>query len=87
MIRHGRIATLLVVGTFIASSPAAGAAEFSGGVVRIGIINDQTGPLSDLSGPGSVTAAKMAAEDFQKMVPSIKPAAPRIRQPAQTDVM
>ena len=51
---------------------SAGAAELSGGVVRIGIINDQTGPLSDLSGSGSVTAAKMAAEDFQKLVPSIK---------------
>nr|WP_312015991.1 ABC transporter substrate-binding protein [Bradyrhizobium sp. JYMT SZCCT0428] len=52
--------------------PVARAAELSGGVVRIGVINDQTGPLSDLSGPGSIAAAKMAAEDFQKLVPSIK---------------
>jgi branched-chain amino acid transport system substrate-binding protein len=67
-----RVATLLIFGAFIGSCVPATAGEISGGVVRIGIINDQTGPLSDLSGPGSVTAAKMAAEDFQKMVPSIK---------------
>jgi len=72
MISNGRVATLLIVGALIASLQASGAAELSGGVVRIGIINDQTGPLSDLAGPGSVTAAKMAAEDFQKRVPSIK---------------
>ena len=71
MIWHSRFATLLVVGTFIAPFPVIHAAEFSGGVVRIGVINDQTGPLSDLSGSGSVTAARMAAEDFQKLVPSI----------------
>ena len=72
MVWNCRVATLLVVGVFIGSYLSAGAAELSGGVVRIGIINDQTGPLSDLSGSGSVTAAKMAAEDFQKLVPSIK---------------
>jgi branched-chain amino acid transport system substrate-binding protein len=72
MVRNCRVATLLIVGTFIGSYLSADAAELSGGVVRIGVINDQTGPLSDLAGSGSVTAAKMAAEDFQKMVPSIK---------------
>jgi len=72
MASNCRVATLLIVGAFIGSYLPAGAGELSGGVVRIGIINDQTGPLSDLSGPGSVTAAKMAAEDFQKQVPSIK---------------
>src|SRR5262245_24808768 len=72
MVWNCRVATLLIVGALIGSLPVAGAAELSGGVVRIGIINDQTGPLSDLSGSGSVTAARMAAEDFQKLVPSIK---------------
>jgi len=66
------VATLLIFGALIGHFPAARAAELSGGVVRIGIINDQTGPLSDLSGPGSIAAARMAAEDFQKSVPSIK---------------
>src|SRR5215218_3299474 len=46
MIWNRRIAILLIVGVFI-GFPAARAAELSGGVIRIGIINDQTGPLSD----------------------------------------
>lgn len=33
-------------------------------VVRIGVLTDETGPASDRTGPGSVTAARMAAEDF-----------------------
>lgn len=32
--------------------------------VRIAVINDETGPYSDLSGPGSVVAAKLAVKDF-----------------------
>lgn len=72
MVRNYRIASLLIVSAFMGSNVPAGAAELSGGIVRIGVINDQTGPLSDLSGSGSVTAARMAAEDFQKLVPSIK---------------
>lgn len=35
----------------------------SGGVVKIGVLNDQTGMNADLSGQGSVVAARMAAED------------------------
>jgi branched-chain amino acid transport system substrate-binding protein len=52
--------------------PCASAAELSGGVVKIGIINDQSGPLSDLAGPGSVVAARLAVEDFQRAEPSLK---------------
>lgn len=33
---------------------------------RIGILNDASGPYSDNAGEGSVTAAKMAAEDFMQ---------------------
>jgi branched-chain amino acid transport system substrate-binding protein len=32
--------------------------------IRIGVLNDQSGMYSDLSGQGSVVAARMAAEDF-----------------------
>jgi branched-chain amino acid transport system substrate-binding protein len=39
-------------------------AEISDGVVRIGVLTDETGPYADSAGPGSVTAARMAAEDF-----------------------
>lgn len=32
--------------------------------LRIGVLNDQNGPFSELGGPGSVLAARMAVEDF-----------------------
>jgi branched-chain amino acid transport system substrate-binding protein len=34
--------------------------------IKIGVLNDASGPYSDNAGEGSVTAAKMAAEDFMK---------------------
>ncbi len=39
-------------------------ASQAGTPVKIGILNDQSGPYRDLSGEGPVTAAKMAIEDF-----------------------
>ena len=47
---------------------AAGAAEaqYSDGVIKIGVMNDQSGTYADLAGPGSVWAAKKAVEDFCK---------------------
>lgn len=38
-------------------------ARASGDVVKVGVLNDQTGMNADLSGQGSVVAARMAAED------------------------
>ena len=38
-------------------------AQVSDGIVRIGVLNDQSGLYADLGGPGSVIAAKMAVED------------------------
>jgi branched-chain amino acid transport system substrate-binding protein len=58
-------ATVLAAG-FVAFGSAVWASEISGGVVKIGVINDATGPLSDSNGRGSVVAAKMAIDDFQK---------------------
>jgi len=68
----GRVAALLALSVFASCWGQANAAEFSGGVIKIGIINDQTGPLSDINGPGSVVAAKLAVEDFQKTNPRVK---------------
>ncbi|MFH1035185.1 MAG: ABC transporter substrate-binding protein [Pseudomonadota bacterium] len=39
-------------------------AQVSDGVVKIGVLNDQSGVYSDLCGLGSVEAVKMAVEDF-----------------------
>jgi len=38
-------------------------AQISDDVVKIGVLNDQSGLYADLGGPGSVSAARMAAED------------------------
>jgi branched-chain amino acid transport system substrate-binding protein len=40
------------------------AAGISDNVVKIGVLNDQSGTYADLSGKGSVEAVKMAVEDF-----------------------
>ena len=40
-------------------------AQISGNVVKIGVLNDQSGLYSDITGPGSTSAAKMAVEDFK----------------------
>ena len=39
-----------------------------GKTVKIGVLNDQSGLYTDLGGPGSVVAAKMAAEEFGNKV-------------------
>ncbi|WP_018647381.1 ABC transporter substrate-binding protein [Bradyrhizobium huanghuaihaiense] len=65
------LALVLALGP-VALIARSAAAEFSGGQIRIGIVNDQAGPLSDLAGPGSVVAAKLAVEDFQKTSPGLK---------------
>src|SRR5262249_21457032 len=39
-------------------------AQYSDGSIKIGVMNDMSGTYSDLSGQGSVIAARMAVEDF-----------------------
>ena len=41
-------------------------AQISDGIVKIGVLNDMSGLYSDITGPGSVVAAKMAVEDYLK---------------------
>src|ERR1700760_3316022 len=38
-------------------------AEFSGNKIVIGVMGDQSGVVSDVGGPGSIVAARMAVED------------------------
>src|SRR3954470_20875185 len=49
-------AVLFVVATFTAAMAQGGSP------IRIGVLNDQSGVFADLAGPGSVTAAQMAAD-------------------------
>lgn len=65
------IASVAFTGIVVLAS-AASAGEISGGVVKIGVVTDASGPLSDSNGQGSLIAAKLAAEDFQKQNPDIK---------------
>src|SRR3954451_9130026 len=46
------------------TSAAANAQQVSGNVVKIGVLNDQSGVYADYGGKWSVEAAKMAVEDF-----------------------
>lgn len=54
---------LIVSAVFIGSAGVAGA-QVSDDVVRIGILNDQSGVYADFGGKSSYEAARMAAEDF-----------------------
>jgi branched-chain amino acid transport system substrate-binding protein len=53
-------AAALCVGTSLAQ------AQYSDGIIKLGVMNDQSGLYSDLSGQGSVWSAKKAIEDFCK---------------------
>ena len=44
--------------------PPPALAQISDDVVKIGVLTDMNGPSSTANGPGSVTAAQMAVEDF-----------------------
>jgi branched-chain amino acid transport system substrate-binding protein len=59
------ITSAAVAAALLALSGTAGA-QISDGVVKIGVMNDMSGLYADIAGPGSVTAARMAVEDFQK---------------------
>ena len=71
--RRGRLVVLAVVGLAAVCGPGA-RAELPA-VVRIGVLNDMSGPYADVSGKGSVIAAQMAAEDFAK---EAGPGAPKV---------
>ena len=53
----GALAALLC-----AAAPAH--AQISDGIVKIGVLNDQSGLYADLAGQGSVVAAKLAVEEI-----------------------
>ncbi|KFC73805.1 putative branched chain amino acid periplasmic binding protein of ABC transporter precursor [Bosea sp. LC85] len=56
----------------LASTVMANAQGISGDVIRIGVLNDQTGTYADFGGLTSVEAARMAAEDFGAAAKGLK---------------
>ena len=67
MMRATRLALAMSVG-FASSLPfgATALADIPDHLVKIGVLNDQSGPFADQSGKGSVVAAQLAADDFAK---------------------
>jgi branched-chain amino acid transport system substrate-binding protein len=53
---------LALVAAVLISAPAS--AQISDNIVKIGVLTDMNGPSSAADGPGSVTAAQMAVDDF-----------------------
>jgi branched-chain amino acid transport system substrate-binding protein len=48
----------------LACASMAAQAQISDGVIKIGVLSDMSSLYSDIGGPGSVVAARMAVEDF-----------------------
>ena len=55
----------LVAAVGLAMCAMSAQAQVSDGVIKIGVLNDQSSLYADLGGQGSVLAAKMAIEDFK----------------------
>jgi branched-chain amino acid transport system substrate-binding protein len=54
---------MMLSASLLLAAPAA-RAQISDNLVKIGVLNDQSGAYSDLAGKGSVVAAQMAIDDF-----------------------
>ena len=56
----------------IAYGCASAQAEYTDGTIKIGVMNDMSGLYADLTGSGSVVAARMAVEDFGAAAKGLK---------------
>jgi branched-chain amino acid transport system substrate-binding protein len=54
----------LLAGALLSAGASAAPPQVSDGVVKIGLLLDMTGLYADITGEGTVTAVKMAVEDF-----------------------
>src|SRR5438132_12009740 len=59
-----RIERMLVLGLVVLVAAGPAAAQMSDGVIKIGVLNDQSSLYADLAGQGSVVAARMAVADY-----------------------
>jgi branched-chain amino acid transport system substrate-binding protein len=62
-----RLLTLIAASTLSANGALAQTKELT-----IGVLNDQSSLYSDLTGSGSITAARMAIDDFKQLLPDYK---------------
>jgi branched-chain amino acid transport system substrate-binding protein len=56
------VRNLMLMAAALASGSAH--AQYTDGVIKIGVLTDMSSVYADVTGPGSVTAAKLAIEDF-----------------------
>ena len=72
ILRMAPLWSALLGSALLGSVLAAGAAqaEIPNGRLKVGVLNDQSGPFADQSGRGSVVAAQLAADDFTRANPS-----------------
>jgi branched-chain amino acid transport system substrate-binding protein len=61
-----------LIGAAFALGAGAAQAQISDGVIKIGVMNDMSGLYADIAGPGSLTAARMAVEDFGAAAKGLK---------------
>jgi len=57
-------AAIAAVAAWLVGSTLPGLAQISNDVVKLGVLDDMSGPYADIQGPGDVVAVKMAVEDF-----------------------
>ena len=65
---HRFLIALAVVA--LAAGPSS--AQMSDGIIKIGVLNDQSSLYADLTGQGSVLAARMAVEDYGAAAKGLK---------------
>jgi branched-chain amino acid transport system substrate-binding protein len=64
------IRSLILMALALASGPAY--AQYTDGVVKIGVLTDMSSLYAENTGPGSVAAAKLAVADFGAEAKGIK---------------
>jgi branched-chain amino acid transport system substrate-binding protein len=67
-----RLLLPFLAGAFAATAAPALAQPAFDGTVKVGVLNDQSSLYADVTGQGSVIAARMALEDYMKANPSSK---------------
>jgi branched-chain amino acid transport system substrate-binding protein len=60
----------IVIATVFASSSVY--AQYTDGVIKIGVLDDMSGVYADHGGVGDVVAAKLAVEDFNPIAKGMK---------------
>jgi branched-chain amino acid transport system substrate-binding protein len=62
------------IGFVLASglNPVTSNANYRGGTIKIGVLNDQSGLYADIAGTGSIWMARKAVEDFDALAKGMR---------------